>query len=623
MDGYIKTAELQSILHLSRPAVLEKARREQWPAVKQGKTFLWQVSALPSDIRLALQKKSPTETKADERILAGEDFLSASEKQKEIATFRAALIFEYQRSGMGVQEFCEAYNDCNAFPVLFQKLGKVPASTFYRWLKHFNEGGASGIVAKYGIHRGGAGESLSEEEKALLKRFWLRDCQPTMMHAYRLMKENIPYSRASYQTAARYLKSIPKPVAGLFRLGESRFENLFLPHMEQRLDEYASLEVVVSDHHCVDCVVSYQGKLVRPWVTTFQDLRSGKVVGWCPSVKPSSLSIVAAYYMCCIRYGVPKGVLFDNGKDYRSKWLNGDTQSVKVLTPEGVTEEQEVFFKGVFRLIGSQVHFTRTYNGKSKGRQERFFRIIGEYLAKDIGSYVGSDSRSRPEDAALFYRALNGKAKRNDVPDWVFFVNALGSVIEHINDTFQSFGVGMNGKTRSQVFEENLVSENVRHPSKEELQTALMKGQVRRCGRNGVKIGGVNYWHPDLFEFVGRDVLVYENLLTTEDVTVCRPDGSFLCCAVANYFTETGIATADQKRLENERKRLTELATLGSGEVSAAPEVDTMIEVAMRQYQGGELPAVDRFLGIESSSEPKHEKKVVGQKTNLKNPFYE
>ena len=93
MDGYIKTAELQSILHLSRPAVLEKARREQWPAVKQGKTFLWQVSALPSDIRLALQKKSPTETKADERILAGEDFLSASEKQKEIATFRAALIF--------------------------------------------------------------------------------------------------------------------------------------------------------------------------------------------------------------------------------------------------------------------------------------------------------------------------------------------------------------------------------------------------------------------------------------------------------------------------------------------------------------------------------------------------
>ena len=145
---------------------------------------------------------------------------------------------------------------------------------------------------------------------------------------------------------------------------------------------------------------------------------------------------------------------------------------------------------------------------------------------------------------------------------------------------------------------------------------------MRRCGRNGVKIGGVNYWHPDLFEFVGRDVLVYENLLTTEDVTVCRPDGSFLCCAVANYFTETGIATADQKRLENERKRLTELATLGSGEVSAAPEVDTMIEVAMRQYQGGELPAVDRFLGVESS-EPKREKKVVGQKTTLKNPFYE
>ena len=71
MDGYIKTAELQAILHLSRPAVLEKARREQWPAVKQGKTFLWQVSALPSDIRLALHIRISAQRHGSARILRG------------------------------------------------------------------------------------------------------------------------------------------------------------------------------------------------------------------------------------------------------------------------------------------------------------------------------------------------------------------------------------------------------------------------------------------------------------------------------------------------------------------------------------------------------------------------
>ena len=68
------------------------------------------------------------------------------------------------------------------------------------------------------------------------------------------------------------------------------------------------------------------------------------------------------------------------------------------------------------------MQFTRVYNGKSKGRQERYFRVLGEYLAKDMGSYVGSDSRTRSEEAQLMFRAINGMAKRNDMgcPAWYF-----------------------------------------------------------------------------------------------------------------------------------------------------------------------------------------------------------
>lgn len=624
----IKTQELCAVLGLSRPAVLAKARRHGWRAQKNGREFLWDEASLPADVRLALSKAAARPArKADEALL------EAGGAQQQTAAQRASLLYEYERSGLKPAEFCHAYNECGAYPLLYEALGKVSQTTLYRWLKAYRELGAGGLVPQYGTSRGGAGESLRQEEKDLLKKFWLRGSQPTMMHAYRLMRECIPYSTATYQTAVRYLHSLPKPVAGLFRLGESRFENLFLPHMEQHLDEYRSLDVVVSDHHCIDCVVRYRGKLVRPWVTTFQDLRSGKVLGWCPSVKPGSMSITAAYYLCCLRYGVPRGLLFDNGKDYRGRFLNGYSDTVKVLKPDGITEEEEVQFKGVFALVGSEVHFTRAYNGKSKGRQERYFRLIGEYLAKDIGTYVGSDSRSRPEDAALLFRAINGKAQREDIPEWTDFVNALGAVIEYINDTFKSNGRGMEGRTRSEVFLAHLPPQDeIRHVSKEVLQKALSRGSVRSCGRNGVRVGKVNYWHPALFEYQGRQVLVYENLLTAEEVTVCRPDGAYLCTALANYFGETGNLEADIARLTQARRSLKALAEAGTGEVTAAAEVETMIAVAQRQYAGAERirieSDVDRFLGVtDEAGEQRQKKQAAGLeqaagKTTLKHPFY-
>ena len=43
---------------------------------------------------------------------------------------------------------------------------------------------------------------------------------------------------------------------------------------------------------------------------------------------------------------------------------------------------------------------------------------------------------------------------------------------------------------------------------------------MRKVGRNGVKVGGVNYYHEALFEFVGRDVRVYKDLLSAEVVTI-------------------------------------------------------------------------------------------------------
>ena len=624
----VRTKVLAEALGISRKSVLEKAKKDGWAFIQQGNSVCFVENRLPADVRFAVAvyksgspAKVPESEKKEGRLYSGDAFLNAGENAQSTAQWRAALIREFNNSGMNVQAFVEVYNGCDAFAVLKEKLGEISQATFYRWLKAFKECGASGITPKYGMSRGGAGESLLDEERELLRRFWLKDTQPSAMHAYRLMKANIPYSKCSYQTALRYLNSLPKATAGFFRGGEGRFENAFLPHMEQDILRYRSLDVVVSDHHCLDCVVLYRGELIRPWITTFQDLRSGKVVGWCPSVKPSSLSIVVAYYMCCMRYGIPQCLLFDNGKDYHAKWLNGKTEHVAVLSPEGIDEEKEVEFKGLFALVGSDVRFTRTYNGKSKARQERYFRIIGEYLAKEMGSYVGSDSRSRPEEAALMWRGLNGKEKRHDIPTWEEFVQNAEAMIEYINDNIECTSDYMDGKTRSRVFAECLPpEEEIRHATKEMLQKALVKGEVRQVNRQGVTIGKTNFWSQDLFEFYGRKVRVYISLLDPREVTCFTLDGELICTAKANYFKETGNLEDDIGRLEGARKRLTQIAVLGSGEMSIAPEYETMVDVARKAYSGKQLESVETFLE-DGQDELVKNRTVVPRKFTLRSPL--
>lgn len=630
----IRTKTLADALGLSKKALLEKARTYGWAYVEKGNQMQWVENRLPADVRFAVAAyksgnvtpavQLETDVDSTERSIAGDAFLNASDGMKDTARYRSALIYEYQKSGLKMPDFLSGYNQ-GSFPALFEKLGTVSQATFYRWIKAWKENGASGITPKYGTKRGGAGESLLDEEREFLKYFWLKNTKPTAMHAYRLMKANLPYSTCSYQTALRYLNSIPRMIAGYAREGAGRFENMFLPYMEQDMTRYKSLDVAVSDHHCVDCIVVYKGQKIRPWLTTFQDLRSGKILGWCPCVKPSSLSIMAAYYMCCIKYGIPKSLLFDNGKDYRGKWLNGHKETVRTYTPEGLTEETEIEFKGTFPMIGSEVHFTRTYNGKSKARQERYFRILGEYLAKDIGSYTGSDSRTRPDDAALMFRSINGMEMRGELPSFSDFVSACSSMIEYINDSFECATNG--GKTRSQTFMENLPPpEQIRHPTKELLQTALCKGEVRRVGRNGVKVGGTNFWGAELSAYIGQDVRVYTSLATPLEVTCCTAAGALICTAKADYFKETGNIAADTERLSSARKKLTLLAETGSNEVKASPEHETMIEVAASIYGGNSLNQVDKFLSFDE--EDSSEKVAAGaenlpqkNKTKLINPL--
>ena len=604
MTGYIKTSKIANALCVSRKETMKRARAEGWPCVKDNGALLFLENRLPSGVRLALSGQPREET--HENCKGGLSQLT--DKAREAAQNRSALIYEYHQSGLKPADFCDAFNAGQISVHLQHALGEVSSRTLYRWLREQKEAGGVGTQAlaalapRYGIKKSGAGVTLTPIERSLLRQFWLKNTRPTMSHAYRQLMILYPHSRCTYQTASRFLQSIPPVDRDYYRLGKKKFEDMYLPYVEQNINQYKSLDLVVSDHHVLDCVVVYRGKLIRPWITTFQDYRSGKIVGFFPTVKPSSLSIIVAYYMCCIRYGVPKAVLFDNGKDYRSKLINGYQTTAKQFTPDGITEDVEVFFQGVLPALGSAVRFTKTYSAKSKGRQERYYRILGEYLSKDIGSYVGSDTTTKPEDADLMWRTIDGMAKREDIPTWDYFTRAATAMIEYINDTFKSQGKGMDGKTRSRVFEEN-IPEQIRHVAKEELQQALYRSEVHKCGRNGIKHHGIYYYHPALLQYSGQDVVIRNKTITDNEMPVYAIDGTFICNAIGDYFAEGQNLGQAIKRVESVRKHtLLSLAERGTNEVAIAAEQRIMLETAMNIYDGN-LPSLESLLGEPEESQ--------------------
>jgi len=413
----------------------------------------------------------------------------------------------------------------------------------------------------------------------------------------------LPDEDIAYSTAARYLASIPAVVRDYKRYGANRMETRDLPYIVRNMDLYHSMDQLVSDHHCFDFLVERDGNLFRPWITAVQDFRSAKIVGFWPSVYPSSLSISLSFYLAVSRFGACREIHVDNGKDYRSLVLNGTTKALRTLNEEGVVEEELVKIQGAYALFSEKVTFAKPYHGSSKGRMERTFGTFSQYFSRRMAGYVGSNTVERPEDAALYWRALNKRSRRTDIYTWDGFVRMLASFVDFYNAEWQSEGNGMDGRTPNEVFETHRVP--VRPVSPEMLAMAFSRAETRTVGRNGVRFDGVTYWADELLRWKGLDVIVRRQIADPERVIVTDGRGSFICQASAGYFLETGDLAEDNRRVSaTKRLGLQMVRDARSAVVEPAPGYRGIVEIAERQFPARAEP-LQLAAGAEGAPAPR------------------
>lgn len=403
--------------------------------------------------------------------------------------------------GGDLKQFIEEWNKTNE-PTSYSSVIKM-RRRYFRY-------GLSGLLSRHGQHL--RGSSVKDDYFEYFKTLYLVEGAPSLRTCWDLTlgyairefnadRETFP----SFMAFKRRLdKEIPKQGIYLARYGQSAWNRKYGGYIDRDYSNITCNEVWVSDHAQIDvaCFDS-DGKVVFPWVTVWRDYKSGKWLGWVLQTKnPNSDFIFQSFYYAAQKFGLPKDVIIDNGKDYRSKDFAGGRSNFKIDISKGQTS-------ALLKELNVNVHFALPYNAQTKP-VERDFLKIKELLSKHCVGYRGGNVVERPEKLA-------SEIKAGKIMQFEDFKKIFDDFILNVLNKKPSNGKNLNGICPDELFY-NEYTEKIT-PSRDALKLFCMRTSRNfTIGRNGIQDRqlGITYWadwmitRTGLKVYLRRDVQDYK-----------------------------------------------------------------------------------------------------------------
>ncbi|MBN2546539.1 MAG: transposase [Spirochaetes bacterium] len=552
---WIDLSLVADIVRQSKSSVSRRSQAEYWQArsVKSGKRGAkktqYLITALPDDIKEKLYQIIKPKKAC---VTAGNsDWDHAGIKNQKRALIRQSILMEYRRHSMSYEEFSFLYN-LHRFTLpeeTYKYYKTIDVITLYRWDKKAKDKDYEKLLTGYGTNRTGAGgKTLTNEDKIQLQQLFLTTKQWTMAKCYRSFCEMNPEKDISYSTVKRFYVSLPPALQTLKRFGSTSFNDRFMPYISRNYD-FPVMHIWCSDHHMLDAFVrDERGRIYRPWITAFQDMRSRKIVGYCLAKNPSSYTILKAFLMAVLLYGFPDEVYFDNGKDYRGKTLQGFTMEF--------SDDEQIKIKGIFAMFNIQVRFCWPYHGQSKPI-ERWFRTLLEEYSKTLDTFCGSNTAITLEEHKSYKKDVIGNINLT-IDD---IEASFKTWLDKWNASWKHTGKGMNGRTPDEVFNEGTKNRIKIEIPYEYLDRIFVRTyQVKSVGRNGISVEGIQYYNPYLIAFIGRNnrLIARRSLNDITKIKVYDGDDRLICEAYNMMLTDTGAAEINIRNAKHLRKEAKE-----------------------------------------------------------------
>jgi putative transposase len=398
-------------------------------------------------------------------------------------------------------------------------------SALYRYKREYQKHGLIGLFKKPRKDKGKT--MLCKEGIKYIRGCYLQPLRPKVSHVHKMYlkeAERQGWKKVSKDTIYREISAIPDSLKCYARDGVKEFNAKFTPQITRTYEDLLANEYWVGDGHTIALWIPEEDKTKRYTFSAWMDMRSKTLVGWCVAPNSNSQVIASALRSGIMRYGLPANCYMDNGKDYKSGYLNADSKEQFIRG-----------YEGIFKALDIGTTFAIPFNAKAKPI-ERFFETFSSECSRYIPGFCGETIEERPHN-------LNKKDILVTGVNIYQVVEAIEGYIEMYNNRVHS---SLGKKTPMEIMQsvgtvrQDMVAE-------EELDLLMLRADVKKITASGIKKFGTYYWHDDLIPYFGRSCAVRYDPQNVGELYVYI-DGRLTCKAESKELLSMKATEEDVKR---------------------------------------------------------------------------
>ncbi len=423
---------------------------------------------------------------------------------------------------------------------------------------------------------------------------WLDENRPTVSLCYRstvqwtaeFYPELLDLIPSEITFRRRIEKDVAYAVKTLLRDGEKAFSDRCSPYIMRMYDKLEANDCWIADNHTFDIQSYYdKNKVHRLYLTAFLDAKSGILVGWNITDSPDSQSTILALRHGIMRFGVPKCIYVDNGREFLTHDIGGKghrTHGKKDnLQPEPPT---------ILKRLGIEMRNAIVRNAKAKPIERTFYTVKNQF-SKLWDGFCGGTILERPE--SLKRRIKDGKLPCDYEIREIFDAWIDG---EYNLQVYGGSETCYKGLSRLDVW--NRTCSEMRKVSESTLNLMLMRSTRRqKIKRNGVyvTICGEKIWFTEPKETImnlEKEVYVRYDPADLRTVRIYDAETdkymftwSLADQLMADYLEENQETVAGANALIRETKKFVREQAKGTISALSSHQRLTLLDMTVRKAQ--------------------------------------
>ncbi len=407
---------------------------------------------------------------------------------------------------------------------------KISVDILYRKQKIYKSGNIADLVDGRGMKRKGLNCINENLWQAFLYYFLDQSQHPvtacydyTQKWAEQEHPELLPLPHIS--TFYRHIDmDVPDPMITYARDGEKAYKDKYGFYIRREYISMSSNDYWVADNHTFDVMVKdgKTQKIKRMYLTAFMDARSGFFTGVYITDNPSSQATLYALRRGILKYGIPKNIYVDNGREFLTSDVGGLGHRKK-KSQQGQAEPPPIF-----KRLGIEMTNALVRNARAKIIERRFLDVKNR-ISRLFDTYTGGNVLEKPERLK--------KVLKGEIIDEMEFTHIVEDILDYSFNEQEYHGAVTSdyGKTRREVYYEHLKEKRV--ASKEDLWLMMLRStKPHKVSRRGVHITiagqKLDYVNDDLLmNWQGKQVYVRYDPENLESVRVYDTNDRYITTA--------------------------------------------------------------------------------------------